>query len=82
MSEELQDNERVYDTEIAPRMAQIIQICQQHGIPMFATFGYGPGDWCTTAIPRAGDDGRVDLLRRTHMNSGVLLMTVTSGEGK
>ncbi len=47
----IEDNEDIYDDEIAPLMAQIIAICKLHEMPMFATFEYAPGDFCTTAIP-------------------------------
>lgn len=34
------DLEAVYDAEIAPLMAQIIEVCKTHKLPMFATFLY------------------------------------------
>lgn len=42
MSEEQKsfDLESVYDELIYPRMAEIIKICNEHGMPMFATFLY------------------------------------------
>lgn len=48
------DLESVYDEQIAPLMTQIIAICAEHKLPMFATFLYmndPPGDdtgVCTT----------------------------------
>jgi len=50
------DKEDVYDSEIAPLMAKIIEICKRESIPMAATFQYcdqgenGPG-YCTTTMP-------------------------------
>jgi hypothetical protein len=50
--------ERAYDEEINPLMAEIIRVCKQHGIPMFASFELDqrpdrdPDDplMCTTAL--------------------------------
>lgn len=47
----IKDNEAAYDEKIAPLMKQIIAICKEHGIPMFATFVYGPDGFCTTSLP-------------------------------
>lgn len=60
------DLEAVYDTEIAPLMTQIIEICKKHGMPMLASFCYAKGkepgypdgvSHCTTCIPRILDGG-------------------------
>ncbi len=54
MSEDF-DAEAVYDDEIAPLMAEIIDICKAHRIPMLASFLYvrdGDGEYhCTTKLP-------------------------------
>ena len=48
------DLEKVYDEQIAPLMTQIIAICKEHKLPLFATFLYaddedrGGGQLCTT----------------------------------
>ena len=48
-------NEKIYDNEISPLMQEIIRICNEHGIPMIASFNYdytednGIGR-CTTLI--------------------------------
>lgn len=65
------DLEAVYDAEIAPLMAQIIDICRQNDIPMVASFAYanyGGDDFglCTTFV--AGDEStripkRFELMR-------------------
>lgn len=34
----MSDKEKVYDEQIAPLMAKIIEICKTEGIPMFADF--------------------------------------------
>lgn len=51
------DAEAVYDAQISPLMAQIIDVCKANGIPMFATFCYRSDDengldFCTSAVPR------------------------------
>lgn len=50
----MKDNEAVYDEQIAPLMAQIIAVCNEHGIPLFAEFQYSPDGFCKTAIAGAG----------------------------
>lgn len=47
--------EHVYDEKIAPLMTQIIAICKEHKLPMFATFLYANSDeegdgLCTTNL--------------------------------
>lgn len=54
-AEETWDKEAIYDEKIAPLMTQIIAICNEHHIPMLATFQYkldggGDGGLCTTAL--------------------------------
>lgn len=51
------DHEAVYDEQIAPLMTQIIAICKEHKIPMFASFLYsrldddeGTNNFCTTLV--------------------------------
>lgn len=49
------DLEKVYDEQISPLMTKIIEICQEHRIPMVASFQYanseteGPA-FCTTIM--------------------------------
>lgn len=59
------DLEEVYDERIAPLMSEIIAICQEHKMPMVATFQYAvlddgsetPGpNWCTTILQWDGRD--------------------------
>jgi hypothetical protein len=49
--------ETILDTQITPLMGRVVAICQEHGIPMVATFCYAAGagsttgsgpDYCTT----------------------------------
>ena len=49
------DLEAIYDAKIAPLMDQIIGICKEHKLPMFATFLYmndpdGDDGLCTTNL--------------------------------
>jgi hypothetical protein len=44
------DLEKVYDEQISPLMAQIIEICQQHKIPMVASFQYATEENCSTVL--------------------------------
>lgn len=55
------DLEQVYDDEISPLMAQIIEICKRENMPMVASFQYARDedhvdDCCTSLIN--GLDGR------------------------
>ena len=53
MSEEAQTREEVYDSRIAPLMAEIIAICKASKIPLIANFNLdndGDGLQCTTLI--------------------------------
>ena len=36
------DKEKIYDEQISPLMSQIIEICKEHKIPLFANFGFDP----------------------------------------
>ncbi len=63
--------EDAYDTHVYPLMAQVLEICKRHEIPMFATFRCDDGDdedplWCTSKLP--GDtSGKIDTLVKTHV---------------
>ena len=64
---EIFDKEDVYDDQISPLMREIINICNEHGIPMIASFTYevcedrGPCR-CTTLINNI--EGRNDKAYR------------------
>lgn len=78
--------EDVYDNEINPLMARIIEICKRHEIPVLATFQYTePGEeagFCTTSIPFGHE---ADALRETRSawnakrNAPALSVTETTG---
>lgn len=44
------DKEEIYDAKIYPLMKELLQICQDEGIPMFATFQYGDEAFCSSAL--------------------------------
>lgn len=46
----MKNKEQIYDEQIAPLMAKIIEICKVEQIPMFAEFQYANLDFCTTCI--------------------------------
>ena len=55
MEKEKFDLEKVYDEQINPLMAQIIEVCKQHNMPFIASFQYasdGKDDhqFCTTCV--------------------------------
>jgi len=57
--------EKIYDEQISPMMTKIIEICKEHNIPTFCTFGLDedteadltdkdgnlPTLWCSTSLP-------------------------------
>lgn len=49
------NKEQIYDAEVAPLMTQVIELCSQHGIALFATFDLSSPDnealACTTILP-------------------------------
>jgi hypothetical protein len=67
----IKDNEAIYDEQISPLMAQILEVCKAHDIPMVASFQLTPVDedgngpmLCTSAIPVDGQDERLEIARR------------------
>jgi hypothetical protein len=62
--------EDIYDTEIAPLMTKIIEVCNREEIPMLATFQYTDPDaeeagYCTTNIPGTGRGDSLSRLVQT-----------------
>lgn len=61
------NKEAVYDAEINPLMAQIIAICQEHGIAMLASFAIPTPESdslrCTSALPDESGNTPEDFLR-------------------
>ncbi|OXI42449.1 hypothetical protein [Burkholderia aenigmatica] len=83
--------EQIYDAQISPLMAQIIEICKEHGIPIVASF-FTPGEddpelAVTTALLGNGFEAPVnfsDALRalRPELFGGTPLMLRTEhGDG-
>ena len=60
----LYDNELLYDEQIHPLMAQIIEICNANRVPMAASFEYAPGEFCSTLIPAEGQSDFMSDLNR------------------
>lgn len=80
----IKDNEAVYDSEIAPLMAQIITICKDHEIPMGATFEYAPEMYCTTTIPANGQSDHMAAVNRLlsgDVRDRALQLTTTKPDG-
>ena len=72
----MENKEKVYDEQIAPLMSQIIQICKDNDIPMFADFQYSDTDFCTSCIYPNVDGRHVvvslyDLLSRCKTSEGI-----------
>jgi len=85
------DLEDVYDREVAPLMAKIIEVCKQHKLPMVASFLYANSteddqqDFCTTQLLF---DDRPIPTEMWHMADSIyrprgpaLRMRVTKGDG-
>ena len=67
MKEPSFDLETVYDSQIAPLMTQIIEICKTNGVPILASFCYrnnhdedGIISCATTNIPRLKKNGKTE----------------------
>lgn len=81
----IQNNETVYDEQIAPLMTQILAICKEHEMSMAASFEYAPGDYCSTFLLFGGDGELVqDLSRRIERSiqgPAPLQITTTKEDG-
>lgn len=85
------DLEDVYDSEIAPLMTKIIDICKAHKLPMFATFLYmndpdesGGDSACTTNLmfeERPIPEKLLNLARSLRPQRSMLRMRVTKSDG-
>lgn len=76
------DKERVYDEKIHPLMAQIIAICEEHAIPIAATFQFSSeGHRCTTSLgyDRASDDMKRVINAVQPRRAPALAITKTTG---
>lgn len=65
----MEKKEKVYDDKIAPLMSQIIEICKEEGMPMFADFQIGNKDFCTTYIYPENVGGRNVVIQLYNMLS-------------
>lgn len=50
----MKDKEAIYDEKISPLMKQILEVCEEHGMPMFATFQFSDYGFCTSAMEHDG----------------------------
>ena len=50
----MKDLENIYDEQISPLMQKIIDICKEYELPMFASFEFNDGEFCTTELPFDG----------------------------
>jgi hypothetical protein len=50
----MDDKEKLYDEHVSPLMQQLVAVCQEHGIPMFAKFQFQDEAFCTTALLKDG----------------------------
>jgi hypothetical protein len=87
------DLEAVYDEKIFPLMAQIIDICREHRMPMFASFLYGrdssgtDDEQCHFCTTNHGDKGRVsehferclDIVRNGLPEKRLMAFRITKG---
>ena len=83
--------EKAYDTQISPLVAQVIALCREHKINMFATFALDRDDSddvlaCTTAQPQndPDDDKGAHMVEDlTHkIRGGQMVAALTTRTGK
>jgi hypothetical protein len=75
--------ETVYDAEIFPLMARVIEIAKRAGIPMVAQFqldDHKPGDpiYCTTALTDEASDHLRGVAARMYPSPSVMAFTETT----
>jgi hypothetical protein len=73
------DNEVVYDEQIHPLMAQILDVCKAHQIPMVASFEYAPDNLCTSFVLPEGSIEKLEQARRivTTPRNPIMAFTIT-----
>jgi hypothetical protein len=83
--------EAIYDEQINPLMAQIIEICNSHHIPVVAQFALGTpeGDesqlLCTTQLLEEAYEPTDEQLKAANILMGkrpLTMLTVRDGDGK
>lgn len=85
--------EAIYDAQINPLMAQIIEICREHKIAVVASFALGPDDpdnpdsqlMCTTTLiddEKEPTDAQVQAARLLVTGPPLSMLTVRDGDGK
>ena len=88
------DLEKVYDEQIFPLMAQILDICKEHRMPMLASFLYrveGEGEdqeqrFCTSVLnerlsERSSEEinRALDIIRNGLPENRLIAVTITRG---
>jgi hypothetical protein len=81
------NKEQIYDGQIEPLMTKILQICQQNGISMIASFDIehaaNPGLRCTSQLPDG--DGNFTFSRVAALLVPIvqspLMLTTRDGDG-
>jgi hypothetical protein len=68
------NSEAIYDAEINPLVAKIIDLCRLHKIPMVASFQFADAThprglgFCTTRLPFDGESPKLDTIARFLMD--------------
>lgn len=86
-----QTKEAIYDSQIAPLMAQIIEICKEHKIAMVASYAvpneHDDGLHCTTVLLEESHEPSQELLNASRaiyrpQSSSPLMVNVRDKDGK
>lgn len=80
------DLEALYDERISPLMAQILDICKQHRMPMVASFLYRRdedegGDLCTSFVQFPGRESAEFVMAFKLIRTGSVAFVVTREQG-
>ena len=80
--------EQVYDATIMPLMAQIIEVCQAHGIAMLADFVIDTAEQPDLRCTSLTEDGQGNIDQRHHMafnilgiNTSTMIITSEQADG-
>lgn len=50
----MENKEHIYDEKISPIVKQLLAVCKEEGIPMFATFQFDGCGFCTSSLRENG----------------------------
>jgi hypothetical protein len=82
------NKEQIYDDQIAPLVTKILEVCQQNGIAMIASFDIAhegdPGLRCTSQLPDGNGNFTFSRVAGLLMSStpSPLMLTTRDGDGK